>query len=228
MAGILIETNRGFLGDVLESLGAEQWDCRWLLTGLEVAGWADGQDWTEPLILSNQELLREVKQVQFIWGILSAIPARYTEREILEYPLPEFTLDEEGESCYLADVLLPQHPLAFLEIMCEDSTSVTVIAREAGRLQPLYSLPEWTEDAEARNRRWHELVQVGTGQLTLLGAARWSFRSCPGVPQRIRNDRLAAVWRTLYWHQPEIPIRPEDIRRELEQLLRQERKSDHA
>ena len=227
MAGVLIETG-GLLGGVLETLGAEQWDCRWLLTGLEVADRADGRDWTEPLILSNQELLRETGRVQFIWGILSAVPAQYTEREILANPLPEFTLNEKGESCYLADVLLPQHPLAFLEIMCEDSTSVTVIARGAERLRPLYGLPEWTEDAEANNRRWHELVRVGAAQLAQLGVGRWSFRSCPNVSQKIRTDRLAVVWRVLYWHQPERPVRAEEIRQQLEQLLWQERKNDHA
>lgn len=227
MAGVLIETG-GLLGGVLETLGAEQWDCRWLLTGLEVADRADGRDWTEPLILSNQELLREAGRVQFIWGILSAVPAQYTEREILANPLPEFTLNEKGESCYLADVLLPQHPLAFLEIMCEDSTSVTVIARGAERLRPLYGLPEWTEDAEANNRRWHELVRVGAAQLAQLGVGRWSFRSCPNVSQKIQTDRLAVVWRVLYWHQPERPVRAEEIRQQLEQLLWQERKNDHA
>ena len=227
MAGVLIETG-GLLGGVLETLGAEQWDCRWLLTGLEVADRADGRDWTEPLILSNQELLREAGRVQFIWGILSAVPAQYTEREILANPLPEFTLNEKGESCYLADVLLPQHPLAFLEIMCEDSTSVTVIAREAERLRPLYGLPERTEDAEAHNRRWHELVRVGTCLLDRQGVPRWSFRRCPGVPQMVKTDRLAAVWRALYWHQPERPIRTAEIRQELEQLLRQEGENDRA
>lgn len=58
-----------------------------------------------------------------------------------------------GESCYLVDVLRPQHPLAFLEIVSEDSSSVTVIAEDRALLEPLFHLPEWTEDAEASNRR---------------------------------------------------------------------------
>ena len=166
--------------------------------------------------------------MQFVWGIFSAIPAGCTREEIFAHPLPAFTLDEGGESCYLADSLLPQHPLAFLEIVCEDSTSVTAISQEADRLYPLYRLPEWTEDAEANNRRWHELVRVGTEQRASLGAERWTLRRCPGVPQAIRNDRLAAVWRALYWRRPDRPIRAEEVRQELERMLRREREDPHV
>ena len=233
MPGILIGRG-GYLREILRLLGAPAWDCQWLVTGLEcydTCGWEGCEKWgQETLLLSTGDFLRDVEErdMQFVWGIFSAIPAKYTREEIFSCPLPAFMLDEGGENCYLADSLLPQHPLAFLEIACEDSTSVTVISREADRLCPLYSLPEWTENAEANNRRWHELARVGTEQLAKLGAERWTVRRCPGVPQEIRNDRLAAVWRALYWRRPEKPIRAEEVRWELERMLQREREDTHV
>ncbi len=227
MAGVLIE-NRGVLPGILRQLGAEHWDCNWLLTGLEVVDREDGHDWEEPVFLSHAELLRDAERVQFIWGILSAVPAGYPREQVLEHPLPAFFEDENGESCYLADVLRPQHPLAFLEIVSEDSSSVTVIAEDRALLEPLFRLPEWTEDAEASNRRWHETVRQGEAALAALGLSRWQYRTCPGVPQRIRNDRLAAVWRRLYHRQPEKLICVEDIRAELIHPSESERKNEHA
>ena len=233
MPGILIERG-GYLREILHLLGAPELDCQWLITGLEcydTCGWPGCGKWgQDTLLLSNRDFLRDVeaRDMQFVWGIFSAIPAGCTREEIFAHPLPAFTLDEGGESCYLADSLLPQHPLAFLEIVCEDSTSVTAISREADRLRPLYRLPERTEDAEANNRRWHELVRVGTEQLASLGAERWTLRRCPGVPQAIRNDRLAAVWRALYWRRPDRPIRAEEVRQELERMLRREKEDSHV
>lgn len=190
MAGVLIE-NGGFLPEILKILGAENWDCNWLLTGLEVVDRENDRDWEEPVFLSDRELLRVAERVRFIWGILSAIPAGYTKKQVLAEKLPAFETGENGASNYLADSLRPQHPLAFLEIMCEDSTIVTVIAEDMGVLRPLFRLPEWTGDAEKNNRRWHEYVRRGAGVLTACGLARWEYRTCPGAPQRIRNDRLA-------------------------------------
>lgn len=75
------------------------------------------------------------------------------------HPLPDF-LEENGRSRCLRERLLPQHPLAFLEIFSEDSSTVTVIAPRAEILRPLYGLDCWTEDAEEQNRRFLALEAV--------------------------------------------------------------------
>ncbi len=227
MAGILIE-NRGLLREILKLLGAEAWDCNWLLTGLEVVDWENGRDWEEPVLLSNRELLRDAERVQFIWGILSAIPAFYTKEQILAEKLPAFEIDENGESNYLADRLSPQHSLAFLEIMSEDSTTVTVVADDMEPLRPLFGLPEWTEDAERNNRRWHEAEKKAQALLEAHGLSRWEYRSCSCVSQKIRNDRIAGIWRKLYHHQPDRPIRGEDIHAEILHILKREREDHHG
>lgn len=203
MAGILIE-NRGLLREILKLLGAEVWDCNWLLTGLEVVDWENGRDWEEPLLLSNRELLRDAERVQFIWGILSAIPAFYTKEQILAEKLPAFEIDENGESHYLADRLSPRHPLAFLEIMSEDSTSVTVIARDMEPLHPLFGLPEWTEDAEKHNRRFHEMREI-TDRLV----REWGYGK---MSRWLRTNLYFHLWHSLYYHQPEKAVREDEVR----------------
>lgn len=67
--------------------------------------------------------------MQFVWGTLSANLVSYTQKRVQFFPLPVLSEDENEETCNLADELCPQHPLAFLEIMSEDSAGVTVIAR---------------------------------------------------------------------------------------------------
>lgn len=158
MAGILIERG-GYLREILRLLGASAWNCRWLVTGLEcyqAQGWPGCEKWNqETPLISNEDLLRDIeaRDLQFVWGIFSAIPARYTREEILSHPLPDFA-DENGRSRCLREHLLPQHPLAFLEIFSEDSSTITVITPQGELLRPLYGLDCWTEDAEAHNRRF--------------------------------------------------------------------------
>lgn len=233
MAGVLIE-NGGYLREILRLLGAERWDCNWLITELECydyCGWEGCEKWAEEtLFLSNREFLHDVelRNMQFVWGILSAVPASYKKEQVMSSPLPAFSGDENGESCYLADTLCPQHPLAFLEIMCEDSTSVTVIARDMVPLRPLFRLSERTEDAEKNNRRWHEAMEKGRALLEAHGLSRWEYRTCPGIPQKVRNDRIAEIWWSLYRHQPDRPIREDDIRTEVLRILEREKESHHG
>lgn len=207
MAAIFIERN-GYLREILHLLKARELDCQWLITGLEcyaTCGWEGAEKWgQETLLLSNKDFLRDVeaRDMQFVWGIFSAIPARYTREEIFAYPLPDFT-DENGRSLYLREHLLPQHPLAFLEIMSEDSTSITVVSPHPEPLQPLYSLDCWTEDAEASNRRSLK-VEVAVEEFV-------AARGYGKMNDHTRRNLLYTVWHSLYHHRPDRPFCQEDV-----------------
>ena len=207
MAGILIERG-GYLREILRLLGASAWDCRWLITGLEcyqAQGWPGCEKWRqETALLSNEDLLRDIeaRDLQFVWGIFSAIPTRYTREEIFSHPLPDF-MDESGRSRCLRQLLLPQHPLAFLEICSEDSSIVTVIAPRAEILRPLWGLDCWTEDAEEQSSRFLALEAV-TDRLI-------RERGYGAMDAYTRRNLAGLLWHELYHHRPERPVRREEI-----------------
>lgn len=225
MAGILIE-NTGHLKEILRLLGAENWDCSWLITELECYdhyGWEGSERWAgETMFLSNRDFLHDVelRDMQFVWGILSAIPAPYTQEQVLSFPLPAFSEDENGETCYLSDELRPQHPLAFLEIMSEDSTSVTVIARDIEPLRPLFRLMEWTEDAESNNRRFRQLRQIAD---RLVG--EWGYGS---MTPWMRANLYFNLWQSLYHHRPEKAVCEDEVRKLYRTYMESEKESNHA
>ncbi len=207
MAGILIERN-GYLREILHLLNAASWDCQWLITGLEcyaTCGWEGAEKWgQETLLLSNQVFLHDVeaRDMQFVWGLFSAIPSRYSKEEIFAHPLPDFW-EEDGRSVCLREHLLPQHPLAFLEILSEDSTSITVSAPEPEILQPLYRLDCWTEDAEESNRRFLAMEAVVKEFVAARGYGKMS--------EHTRRNLLYHVWHSLYYHRPDRPFCREEV-----------------
>ena len=207
MAGVLIERG-GYLREILQLLGASAWDCQWLVTGLEcyqAYGWPGCEKWNqETPLISNEDLIRDIeaRDLQFVWGIFSASPSRYTREEIFSHPLPDF-LEENGRSRCLRERLLPQHPLAFLEIFSEDSSTVTVIAPRAEILRPLYGLDRWTEDAEEQNRRFLALEAV-TEQLV-------RERGYGSMDAYTRRNLSGLLWHSLYHHRPERPVMREEI-----------------
>ena len=207
MPGILIERG-GYLREILHLLGAPEWDCQWLITGLEcydTCGWPGCGKWgQDTLLLSNRDFLRDVeaRDMQFVWGVFSAIPAGRTREEIFAHPLPDFT-DQNGRSLCLREHLLPQHPLAFLEIMSEDSTSITVVAPEPTPLQPLYSLACWTEDAEKCNRRYCEMEAAVADFVAARGYG--------AMNDHTQRNLLYIVWHSLYHHRPTRPFCRADV-----------------
>lgn len=209
MAGIWIE-GRSTLREVFSLLGAESWDCNWLMTDLECydyEGWEGCEKWAESqLFLTNRQLLHDVelRDMQFIWGIFSALPAGCTEAEALAAGLPAFELNDRKESIYLSDTLLPQNSLAFLEISVEDSSSATVVSADPALLRSLYGLPEWTEDAEKKNRRFHQMRAMAGALTEELG---WG-----GMNAFTRRNLYGLLWRALYDHRPDRPVREADVR----------------
>lgn len=206
MAGILIERG-GFLREILRLLGAKDWDCQWLITGLEcydTCGWEGAEKWGQKtLLLSNEVLLYDVeaRDMQFVWGLFSAIPSRYSKEEIFAHPLPDFW--EGGDRSGLRVPLLPLHPLAFLEILSEDSTSITVSAQEPEVLQPLYRLDCWTEDGEESNRRFLAMEAVVKEFVAARGYGKMNDHT--------RRNLYYHVWHSLYYHRPDRPFCREEV-----------------
>ena len=128
MPGILIERG-GYLREILHLLGAPEWDCQWLITGLEcydTCGWPGCGKWgQDTLLLSNRDFLRDVeaRDMQFVWGVFSAIPAGRTREEIFAHPLPDFT-DQNGRSLYLQEHLLPQHQDKTIALVESEKTAI--------------------------------------------------------------------------------------------------------
>ena len=207
MAGILIERN-GYLREILRLLGAKNWDCQWLITGLECYaawGWEGAEKWgQETLLLSNQVFLHDVegRDMQFVWGLFSAIPSRYSREEIFSHPLPDFW-EEDGRSVCLRVPLLPLHPLAFLEILSEDSSTITVSARSPEVLQPLYRLDCWTEDGEENNRRFLAMEAAVKDFVAARGYGKMNDDT--------RRNLYYHVWHSLYYHRPDRPFRREEV-----------------
>ena len=188
MAGILIERG-GYLREILRLLGARDWDCQWLITGLEcyaTCGWEGAEKWGQETLLLS----------------FSAIPSGYSREEIFSHPLPDFW-EEDGRSVCLRVPLLPQHPLAFLEILSEDSTSITVSAPKPEVLQPLYRLDCWTEDGEESNRRFLAMEAVVKDFVAVRGYGKMSAH--------VRRNLYYHVWHSLYHHRPDRPFCREEV-----------------
>lgn len=162
----------------------------WLITDLEcydTSGWDGCEKWgRRELFLTDEALRRDVnaRDMQFIWGVFSAIPAEYSEDAVRRYPMPEAETPR-----YMANSILPQHPLAFLELYAEDGCLTFVSAREPSLLEPLYRLPCEVRDEEADNRVMN--AQLRRIQDTLRKAV-------PEVSPQIANGVQWQVWWALF------------------------------
>ena len=125
----------------------------WLVSYLEcydTTGWDGCEKWDkQSLILTDEELRKDVylRDMQFIWGAFSAIPKEYSKKDIEKYPLPELE-----NSNYMANHIIPQHPLAFLEISVWDGYYTYICAHDENLLKPFWDLPYRVIDAEEDNK----------------------------------------------------------------------------
>ena len=151
MPAIKINTSR--LKEVLHAL-PELPPHNWLVTELDCldyCGWEGCEKWAKTeLFLTDEELMRDVdfRNMQIIWGVFSAIPATYTKAEIDAYEPP--TVDSPR---YMSEHIVPQHPLAILEISVRDGWYLLVSSENEKLLEPLYQLPFPVEDEEESNRK---------------------------------------------------------------------------
>ena len=67
---------------------------------------------------------------QWVWAVFSAIPLKYTEREILEYDQPHLEFFEKGEYNPYYDEPKLQHPLAEFELYAVDSSEMFIVSND--------------------------------------------------------------------------------------------------
>ena len=187
MPCVYIETSR--FKDILAAL-PELPPHNWLITDLDCfdyCGWDGCEKWAErELFLTDEELLHDInlRNMQMIWGVFSAIPAEYTWEDVCQYPLPE-----SENPRYLSIHIVPQHPLAFLELYADDGCFTYVSSHEASLLEPLYKLPFHVRDEEARNRIMN--AKLRRIQDTLR-------KEVPDVSPEIANEVQWIIWWLLF------------------------------
>lgn len=187
MPCVYVETS--YLKDLLATL-PELPPHNWLITGLDCydyCGWEGCEKWAErELFLTDEELRRDVdlRNMQIIWGVFSAVPTEYSREEIYRHPLPE-----SENSYYMSSQIVPQHPLALLELCVEDGYSMLVSARDPALLEPFYHLPYKVRDEEARNK-------VMNAQLRRIQDAL--RREVPDVSPEVANEVQWKVWKDLF------------------------------
>lgn len=162
----------------------------WLITDLDCldyCGWDGCEKWAKrELFLTDEEFRRDVdlRDMQFIWGVFSAIPAEYSKEEIYQYPLPESETPR-----YMSSRIVPQHPLALFELYADDGWFTLVSSPNASVLEPLYRLPYKVRDEEAYNK-------VMNAQLRRIQDVL--RKEVPDVSPEIANEVQWKVWRVLF------------------------------
>ncbi len=185
MPCVFLKTSR--LKDVLSTLNLPP--CNWLISGLDCydhCGWEGCEKWAkEVLFLSDTQFRDDVnlRDMQFIWGVFSAIPASVSKNEIEQYPLPETQIPY-----YMSNHIAPQHPMALLEIYAFDGCYVFVSSSDGALLKPLYQLPYDPVDEEANNRKLNAQLRQIQDCLR---------RNVPDVSGIVANEVQWKVWRRL-------------------------------
>ncbi len=162
----------------------------WLITDLECydySGWEGCEKWAESTLFLTDESLRrdiDLRNMQIIWGVFSAILAEYSKEDIDRYPLPE-----AENPYYMSSRIVPQHSLATLEIYVVDGWFTLASAHDAALLEPLYKLPYITRDEEAGNKIMNAQLRRIQDMLC---------KEIPDVSPKVANEVQWNVWRTLF------------------------------
>lgn len=187
MPCVYVETSQ--FKDILAAL-PELPPHNWLITDLDCfdyCGWDGCEKWAQyELFLTDEEFSRDVnlRNMQMIWGVFSAIPTEYTKEDIYKYPLPESENPRYG-----ANKIVPQHPLAFLELYADDGCFTYVSSHDAALLEPLYQLPCKVRDEEADNKIMN--AQLRRIQDTLR-------KEVPDVSPEVANEVQWKIWWLLF------------------------------
>ncbi len=131
----------GFMKEVLDSLGGKELDYNWLVTDIET--YFLNEDY---LFLSTVELLNLIEKnndPQWIWGVFSAIPKKYSKEEVLKYDFPY----ANGHKALWKKTII-QHPLADIEIISFDSSFLTIVSKNDKYIDMLRKNFSSLEEAE--------------------------------------------------------------------------------
>ena len=188
MPAILIESCNE-ITSILKAMDSSS-SHNWLISYLDCLDTenSDGCDkWNNcSLILTDAELKKDIYSgdMSFMWGVFSAIPKEHSQDEIYSYKLPELEIPD-----YMANRIVPQHPLAFLEISIWDGSYTYVSAHDENILKQFHSLPYKVIDAEADNRAMNEkLCRI---QDMLRGII-------PDVTDEAANEIQWSCWHSLF------------------------------
>lgn len=187
MPCVYVETSQ--FKDILASL-PELPPHNWLITDLECydyRGWDGCEKWAErELFLTDEDLRRDVnlRNMQIIWGVFSAILAEYPKEDIYKYPLPE-----SENPRYMSNRIVPQHPLAILELYADDGWFTFVSAHDASLLDSLYQLPYKVRDEEADNKVMNAQLRRIQDMLR---------KEVPDVSSEVANEVQWKVWHALF------------------------------
>lgn len=162
----------------------------WLISYLEcydTDGWEGCEKWSnKSLILTDEELKKDIylRDMQFIWGAFSAIPKKYGLDDINLYSLPELE-----NPYYMGNHIVPQHPLALLEISVWDGGYTYISAQSEDILKPFYNLPYHVIDLEMDNKIMNnELCKIQD-------VLRNMF---PNVSDDVANEVQWKCWHSLF------------------------------
>lgn len=136
--------------------------------------------------MTNEAFRKDVdfRNLPIIWGVFSAIPAEFSKDEVYKYPLPESEIPY-----YMSSRIVPQHPLAVLELYVDDGSFTFVSAHDASLLQPLYRLPYKTCDMETDNKKMNAQLRYIQDILR---------KEVPDVSPAVANNVQWKVWHTLF------------------------------
>lgn len=200
MPCVCMETS--YFKDILAAL-PELPPHNWLITDLDCldyCGWDGCEKWAKrELFLTDEEFRRDVnlRDMQLVWGVFSAIPAEYSKEDIYQYPLPESETPR-----YMSNSIVPQHPLAFLELYAFDASFTFVSSFNASMLEPLYRLPYEVQDEEAHNK-------VMNAQLRRIQDVL--RKEVPDVLPEIANEVQWKIWWALFMNKDGI-VNAADLR----------------
>ena len=187
MPCVYVETSQ--FKDILAAL-PELPPHNWLITDLECydnQGWDGCEKWAErDWFLTDEELRRDVnlRNMQIIWGVFSAIPAEYSKEDIYKHSLPK-----SENPRYASNRIVPQHPLAFLELYADDGWFTYVSSHDASLLETLYRLPFKVRNEEASNKVMNAQLRRIQDMLR---------KEVPDVSPEVANEVQWKVWHALF------------------------------
>ncbi len=123
-----------YMLEIILAIGGNNLKYKWLITDITAYPQDNRQydnliENNSYLILSNYDFIKMLSEwdFQWIWAVFSAIPENISNDVILKYKLP---YADGNEEIYKDNIAVIQHPLADIEIVAEDSSSVFLVSKE--------------------------------------------------------------------------------------------------